>query len=79
MKKDVLSVKFTGKHLRRGLYSGNMEVITKQTSAQVFSCKSCAIFKNIYLEELELMGGIEEKRMKQIWHVYLVLKYLGLR
>ena len=25
------------------------------------------------------MGGIGEKHLKQIWHVYLVLIYLGLR
>ena len=27
--------------------------ITKETPAQVFSCKSCEVFKNTYLEELK--------------------------
>ena len=53
--------------------------ITKETPAQVFSSKFCKIFKNTYFEELEIGGIGEEHCLKQIWHIYLGLKCLGLR
>ena len=34
--------------------------ITKGTAAQVFSCKSCEFFKNIYFEELEKWKELEK-------------------
>ena len=46
-KKTVLEnlPKFTGKHLRQSPYLINF--ITKESLAEMFSCESCEIFKNI--------------------------------
>ena len=58
------SGKFTRKHLWQSLFLIKLQTacrfITKETSAQVFSCKICKIFKNNYFEELEELDGLEE-------------------
>ena len=41
--------KFTGKHLCQSLFF-NSNFIKKETLTQVFSCESCNIFKNTFLQ-----------------------------
>ena len=58
------SVKFTIKHLWWSLFLIKLQAacsfITKETAAQVLSCKFCENFKSNYFKELEELEGLEK-------------------
>ena len=60
MKKVFLKIlKFTGKHLCRGLFCNNVAGHKKETPAQVFSCEFCETFKNnIFTEHVRTTATV---------------------
>ena len=55
--------KFTGKHLRQGLFFNKVE---KETMAQMFSCEFCKVFKNTYFYRTSLVAASEYPTDKNV-------------
>ena len=74
--------KFTGKHLRQGLFFNNVagvcNFIKIETLAQVFSCEYCEISKNIFFYRTPLVVAPETRPLRAEWYKVLKIIHCGI-